>query len=593
MQVKRVITVAFFVAVLCGAAFFGARAKTHSNISTLSAVTITIEDALIDRPNSITYIGNNRLIIADQQGVKQLDVSEENGNGKVTPLFPTDTEGYSFGSTFNFAYTTNIVFHKETDTLFIQDGGNPNIVYAYNESPTPQGRTLDKAEVDTILGRDISLKDQNEDITDIVGQPLPSDFVFDGTQHPLDITVDKYNRTVYYINDTIAWNPKLMKKTVPGWWSFEENPAVNNNWSDGSKPLQAQDGGDLFYTANSSTVLYQYPSAETPRITLIPAGRNLILLNKDPKFGKAPTADAPNPAPRSFGDTADGALDGWRLVLYEIGNTKYEVGYVQANKLTPVTNYQIDDLANDPRAKSVVKFKLKPEKQKDYYGRVIRYEVPIYKYPTCIINTLTVGSAKKTEQDTTTELPLYYLIEITDTLNWHYFQVKVYDDNGSEKGIGFVATNGIIDIAAEPEYPRVVPNAEIVAEDGEVVKIYKDADGTEEMTEITLKKGAQIRIDLNKKSEDRYQRTAAYNKIYYNDPEIGEWWLIEGYVATKYIKPKESSLSPAQWIGLAMLGAVLIGVLAAFIIVAVSNAKYEKNKRKMNETAPEEPVTVI
>jgi hypothetical protein len=174
-------------------------------------------------------------------------------------------------------------------------------------------------------------------------------------------------------------------------------------------------------------------------------------------------------------------------------------------------------------------------------------------------------------------------------LNWHYFQVKVLDKDGREKGIGFVATNGIIDIDAKSEYPRVVPNAEIVAGGDEVIKIYKDAAGQEELTEITLKNGAQIRIDLNKNSEDRYKRTAEYNKIYYNDPEIGEWWLIEGYVKTQYIKPKASSLSPAQWIGLAMLGAVLIGVLAAFIIVAVTNANYEKKKRALTAPNGEQP----
>lgn len=577
---KRLFTIAFLAAVLCAAAFAASFDKNKNNSID---ITVHAEDTVaFVHPNSLTYIGNDRLIVADDQGIKEVNTKT---GGR--------TLRFNF-SDFGFSYTRNIAFDKETNVLYMEafstimlDNFSPAVevrpIYAYNEI-TGEYRTIaDKAEIETMKSRNIF----DEEITDIIGQTM-ADVGYTPKQTVYDITVDKYNRKIWYINIDVYSYPVIIDEEVPGWWSFEENPAVNSHWGDGGKPLQERDGGDLFYTANSNAVLYKYPSVETPRIIPISAGCNLILLNKNPEFCKSPTAAEPNPIPRSFGDTADGALDGWRLVLYEIGNTKYEVGYIQAGKLRPVTNYQISDLSNDSRAKSIVKFKAKSALLPNYYGRVIRYEVPIYKYPTCIINTLTVGSAKKTEQDSTNKLPLDYLIEITDTLNWHYFQIKVYDDSGTEKGIGFVSTNGIIDIAAEPEYPRVVPNAEIVAEDGEIIKIYKDADGTEELTEITLKKGAQIRIDLNKKSEDRYRRTAAYNKIYYNDPEIGEWWLIEGYVETKYIKPKETSLSPAQWIGLAMLGAVLIGVLAAFIIITVSNAKYEKNKRKLNETAAEE-----
>jgi hypothetical protein len=448
------------------------------------------------------------------------------------------------------------------------------VYYAYDETATPKIRVLTDPEKEEIIANDIF----NEEITDILGQTLGDVGAVLPSVTMIDMTVDKYNRTVYYIDATIGFSRFVDRYVVTRWWAFQDHANDHYNWNN-KTPLQPEDADDLFYRTKASTIIYQYPSHEAKKAYTVPTGHTVILLNDSPEFdGKT-----------------DPWFTDWRYILYEHDYT-YTVGYINIANLDDVgkANYQITELSSSQAKAESVNFAPLKETITRYYGRVIRYEIPIYKYPTCFTpitgTPLIVGKALKTKENGDNALPLYYLVKITDALYWHYFAVDVYDPlqpdangNPTKIGIGFVPTNGIIDIEAESEYPRVVPNAEIVADDEEVVIIYRNADGTNPIGEITLKNGSAIRIDQGSNSDYKYKKTAKYNHIYYNDPEIGQWWLIEGYVETKYIKPKELNLTLAQWIGLSMLASLVVGVLVAFIVIAIQRSSYEKRKKQIAE----------
>jgi hypothetical protein len=369
-------------------------------------------------------------------------------------------------------------------------------------------------------------------------------FSFYGTALPAGVsfsaeTTDKYNGVKYSVTDS-----QIQSAADASVWTPK---GKTNNEEDylGTTPLSSST--NLYYKTKTDMIFYQYPDEINP-LQIIKADTNVILLNSTPHFytdpGKTSAAD-----PDNIGD--------WYFVLFEQG-TRQSTGYIKKAGLEQSTAYRETNLS--ALDKRIIDF---APQTGNYVGRVIRNNVNVYKYPTGIY-PLYVGSVPKTKQtgDTATNsLPIKAIITIHDYVNaWYFFEVDIAG------GVGFVPTNYVIDINKESEKERIVDNASITAETDKTVPVfYKDAYGRMAPADVDgLKDGMRIRtIDFDRNSQ--------WTRIRYFDPDIGEWYQLDGYIETKYIAP--DSWTASQWTGFFLISAVTVGLVILVIAGAVKKKK--------------------
>lgn len=487
----------------------------------------------INSPQSIIYVGNDTLVIADTEAIKKKNIT----TGAVEILIEIGSDAGKI------PFSDELSFDADTDDIYIKEY-DKNIVRKYN---------LGNAAAPAVVPDGTVIPAFNSALEDYFGNTInrPES----NAQYP--VTCDRYNGMLYYIKNDgtekiIRHEAATVGNPAAAMWTFAGRENEHFDWKN-KNPVVGED--ELYIKTDKEVTLYEFPFGINAAAK-IKADTNLISLNNKVTF-----------------DGMTDEFDGWEYVLYSSPNGTAKTGYVRKADAPKVAVYSVSDLTQS----AVVNFEYNAKQV--FYGRVIRNNVPIYKYPTSIdLDLIYPEQLSKTEQarENETCVKIERLITVPDIRGWYYFEVKVIGTlTDNFKYYGYVATNYIIDMNAKSEYLRIVDNAQIIASPGERIKVYADAALTQEIEGEYLTDGLRVRaID--------YNNSAKATKIMYSDPLIGNWHHIDCYVATVYVAP--DSLTSSQWVGVIIFSAMIAGGVI-FLIKCLLPKKKKKVIEKQAVTA--------
>ncbi|MDR0975745.1 MAG: hypothetical protein LBM01_02160 [Christensenellaceae bacterium] len=457
-----------------------------------------------------------------------------------------DSNGTNLTSSVPFPILTSaarISIAADNKTIFLSTGTSANYIIELGETTTitaspiddqitAQARTSDNKLLFIVdntlyLSTDEALSNANN-----LNIEVPENFSY--------FSFDRLDSNAYFVaaNDAVIKLPitHANLNKVPS------NPP--DDWTE-TTALEVKGGvlPQLFVKTTAETALYAYPNAIKVKTTL-PSNKTLKFLNLKED-------------------------EDWSLVMYEVVGENAVVGYINNEFIAPENSDLVIKTPNFLEQNTLLR------------ARIIVDGIKLYKYPTSIgtknesgeIVPVTLGSPlKKTiSSNATTYVYVSRLIESLDANNWKFYEIWLNDDlKPAETGtkVAYIPERFVIDADEPSEKSKFVANAKVKCAEGDIVKVYSNATGTEEYSTEILINAQEIRV-----SEAEFDKKSAFTKVYYYDYSDAENpYMYSGYIETKFVKV--NGWGALQWVGLGLT------ITAAGAVLAASLSKISKRMAK-------------